>query len=141
MLEAVSKKWYQRIPHPIVMLFAIIILTAILSYIIPAGNFERELVDGRQRVIPDSYKAIEQTPLSFLDTFLAIPGGFASAISIIFVVLSSGIMFGILERSGMIENAVGTFMKYLGLERRYLVVILMTFIFGMLGVLWVTRIT
>jgi len=133
-LEAVSRKWYQRIPHPIVMLFAIIILTAILSYIIPAGNFERELVDGRQRVIPDSYKAIEQTPLSFLDTFLAIPGGFASAISIIFVVLSSGIMFGILERSGMIENAVGTFMKYLGLERRYLVVILMTFIFGMLGV-------
>lgn len=121
-------------PHPIVMLFAIIVLTALLSHIIPAGNFARELVDGRQRVIPNSYEAIEQTPLSFLDTFLAIPGGFASAISIIFVVLSSGIMFGILERSGMIENAVGTFMKHLGVERRYLVVILMTFIFGMLGV-------
>jgi len=132
--ELVSKKWYQRIPHPIVMLFAIIVLTAILSHIIPAGSFERELVDGRQRVVPDSYKAIEQTPLSFMDTFLAIPGGFASAIAIIFVVLSSGIMFGVLERSGMIENAVGTFMKYLGLERRYLVVVLMTFIFGMLGV-------
>lgn len=121
-------------PHPIVMLFAIIVLTALLSHIIPAGNFARELVDGRQRVIPNSYEAIEQTPLSFLDTFLAIPGGFASAISIIFVVLSSGIMFGVLERSGMIENAVGTFMKHLGVERRYLVVILMTFIFGMLGV-------
>lgn len=134
MLEAVSKKWYQRMPHPIVMLFAIIVLTALLSHIIPAGNFARELVDGRQRVIPNSYEAIEQTPLSFLDTFLAIPGGFASAISIIFVVLSSGIMFGVLERSGMIENAVGTFMKHLGVERRYLVVILMTFIFGMLGV-------
>lgn len=134
MSELVSKKWYQRIPHPIVMLFAIIVLTAILSHIIPAGSFERELVDGRQRVVPDSYKAIEQTPLSFMDTFLAIPGGFASAIAIIFVVLSSGIMFGVLERSGMIENAVGTFMKYLGLERRYLVVVLMTFIFGMLGV-------
>ncbi|MBO3697391.1 AbgT family transporter [Roseivirga sp. E12] len=134
MSELISKKWYQRIPHPIVMLFAIIVLTAVLSHIIPAGSFDRELVDGRQRVIPDSYKAIEQTPLSFLDTFLAIPGGFASAIAIIFVVLSSGIMFGILERSGMIENAVGTFMKKLGLERRYLVVVLMTFIFGMLGV-------
>lgn len=116
------------------MLFAIIVLTALLSHIIPAGSFERELVDGMQRVIPGSYEAIEQTPLSFLDTFLAIPGGFASAIAIIFVVVSSGIMFGILERSGMIENAVGTFMKYLGLERRYLVVVLMTFIFGMLGV-------
>lgn len=134
MSELTAKKWYQRIPHPIVMLFAIIVLTAVLSHIIPAGSFERELVDGRQRVIPDSYAAIEQTPLSFMDTFLAIPGGFASAIAIIFVVLSSGIMFGVLEKSGMIENAVGTFMKHLGLERRYLVVVLMTFIFGMLGV-------
>jgi len=116
------------------MLFGIIVLTAILSHIIPAGAFDREMIDGRPRVIPGSYKTIEQTPLSFLDTFLAIPGGFASAIAIIFVVLSSGIMFGILEKSGMIENAVGTFIKRLGLERRYLVVVLMTFVFGMLGV-------
>lgn len=134
MSELLEKKWYQRMPHPIVMLFVIIILTAILSHIIPAGAFDRELVEGRQRVIPDSYQRIKQTPLGLLDTFLAIPGGFSSAISIIFVVLSSGIMFGILEKSGMIENAVGTFMKQLGLERRTLVVILMTFIFGMLGV-------
>ncbi|OEK05601.1 C4-dicarboxylate ABC transporter [Roseivirga misakiensis] len=116
------------------MLFAIIVLTAILSHIIPAGAFEREIVDGRPRVIPNSYKTIEQTPLSFLDTFLAIPGGFSSAIAIIFVVLSSGIMFGVLEKSGMIENAVGTFIKKLGLERRYLVVVIMTYVFGMLGV-------
>ena len=134
MSGAFRRKWYERIPHPVVMLFAIILLTALLSYIIPAGVFERELVDGRQRVIPGSYQQVEQTPLSLLDTFLAIPGGFTSAISIIFVVLSSGIMFGILERSGMIENAVGTFMKNLGLERRYLVVILMTFVFGCLGI-------
>lgn len=133
-MSKLNKKWYWQIPHPIVMLFAIIILTAILSHIIPAGVFEREVVDGRSRVIPGSYQQIEPTPLSFLDTFLAIPGGFASAISIIFVVLSSGIMFGILEKSGMIENAVGTFVKKLGVERRFLVVILMTYLFGCLGV-------
>lgn len=133
-MSKLGKKWYWQIPHPIVMLFAIIILTAILSHIIPAGVFEREVVDGRSRVIPGSYQTVEQTPLSFLDTFLSIPGGFASAISIIFVVLSSGIMFGILEKSGMIENAVGTFVKKLGVERRFLVVILMTYLFGCLGV-------
>ncbi|MBO6762016.1 MAG: hypothetical protein JJ909_13750, partial [Roseivirga sp.] len=89
-MNKLNKKWYWQIPHPIVMLFAIIILTAILSHIIPAGMFEREVVDGRSRVIPDSYHQVEPSPLSFLDTFLSIPGGFASAISIIFVVLSSG---------------------------------------------------
>lgn len=116
------------------MLFGIIILTAILSHLLPAGTYERELVDGRQRVIPGSYHTIDPTPLGILETFLTIPGGFKSAISIIFVVLSSGIMFGVLEKSGMIENAVGTFVKALGLERRYFIVVAMTFMFGCLGV-------
>ena len=116
------------------MLFGIIVLTAILSHLLPAGSYERELVDGRQRVIPGSYHTIDPTPLGILDTFLTIPGGFKSAISIIFVVLSSGIMFGILEKSGMIENAVGTFVKALGLERRYFIVVAMTFMFGCLGI-------
>ena len=116
------------------MLFGIIVFTAVLSHILPAGLYERELVDGRQRVIPGSYHEIDPTPLNFLDTFLTIPGGFASAIAIIFVVLSSGIMFGILEKSGMIENAVGTFVGKLGLKRRYFIVVAMTFVFGFLGV-------
>jgi len=116
------------------MLSGIIVLTAILSYIIPAGEFQREVVEGRQRVIPGTYEQVEQTPLSFLDTFLAIPGGFQSAIAIIFIVLSSGIMFGILENSGMIENAVGTFIKKMGVERKYLLVFAMTYVFGALGV-------
>lgn len=120
------------------MLFGMIVLTAILSHLLPAGIFERELVEvdgkSRQRVIPGSYHTIEPTPLGILDTFLTIPGGFKSAISIIFVVLSSGIMFGVLEKSGMIENAVGSFVKLLGLKRRYFIVVAMTFMFGCLGV-------
>lgn len=133
-MQREQKVWYQRIPHPLVMLFGIIVLTAILSYIIPAGEFSREVVDGRERVIPGTYEQVSPTPLSFLDSFLAIPGGFQSAIAIIFIVLSSGIMFGILESSGMIENAVGTFIKQLGVERKYLLVVVMTYVFGALGV-------
>lgn len=129
-----NKKWYQQVPHPLVMLFGIILLTAALSYIIPAGTFERELIEGRERVIPGTYQTIEQTPLSFLDTFLTIPGGFQAAIAVIFIVLSSGIMFGVLEKSGMIENAIGAFIHKLGMENKYILVILMTFIFGLLGV-------
>ncbi|WP_286747304.1 TIGR00366 family protein [Roseivirga sp. UBA1976] len=121
-------------PHPVVMLFGILVLTALMSYLIPAGVFDREIIDGRSRVIPGSYHTIDSTPLSFLDTFLAIPGGFASAIPIIFVVLSSGIMFGMLEKSGMIENAVGSFVKRLGVERRLLVVVLLTYLYGCLGI-------
>ena len=68
-----SQKWYERIPHPVVMLFFIIVLAAILSYILPAGLYEREVVDGRQRVIPGTFKTITATPIGILDMFKAIP--------------------------------------------------------------------
>jgi len=134
MVEPTPRKWYDYIPHPVVMLFGIIVLTAILSYILPAGEYQRELVDGRERVIPGSYQQIASTPLSLLDMFRAIPLGFASAAHIIFVVLASGIMFGVLEKSGMIENAVGTIVQRMGLKRRYWLVGIMTLVYGALGV-------
>lgn len=116
------------------MLFGIIVLTAILSYIIPAGTYEREVIDGRARVIPGSYKVIDSTPVGLLDMFTALPEGFKTASEIIFVVLASGIMFGILEKSRMVENTVGTVVKSLGLQRKYFIVVVMTFVYGFLGV-------
>jgi uncharacterized ion transporter superfamily protein YfcC len=129
-----NKKWYKSIPHPVVLLFGILIVISTLTHFIPAGEYDRTEINGRMMVVPESYHVIDATPLSFLDMFRAIPLGFTSAILIIFVVLASGIMFGILEKSGMIENAVGTFVKKLGFERRMLFVVLMTYLFGGLGV-------
>ena len=116
------------------MLFGIIVFTAILSYLLPAGSYERELVDGRQRVIPGSYQTIEATPVGFMDLFKAFPMGFKAASEIIFVVLSGGIMFGMLERSRMIENVVGTAVKKLGLKRRFLIIFALTYLYGLLGI-------
>ena len=127
-----SRKWYEFIPHPVVMLFGIIVFTAILSYILPAGTYERELVEGRQRVIPGSYQQIESTPVGLLGMFRAIPLGFKTASEIIFVVFASGIMFGILDRSRMVENTVGTIVKNLGLSRKFFIVVVMTYIYGWL---------
>jgi len=129
-----KKRWYERIPHPVTMLFGIIVLATIMSYILPAGMFDRELVDGRQRVVPGTFKFVDQNPVSILDMFTALAKGFKAASDIIWVVFASGIMFGILERSKMVEHAVGTLVKKLGLKRRYLIVVVMTFVFGMLGV-------
>lgn len=129
-----NRKWYERIPHPLVMLFGIIVLATLMSYIMPAGSFDREIVDGRQRVLPGTFKYLAQSPLSLLDMFVAFSKGFKTASDIIWVVLTSGIMFGILQKSRMVEHAVGTIVKNLGLERKYFIVVLMTFVFGLLGV-------
>lgn len=129
-----SRKWYDYIPHSVIILFGILVLAALLSYLLPAGVYERISVEGRQRVVPGSFHLVEPTPVSLLDLFRALPLGFKAASEIIFVVLSSGIMFGVLERSGAIENAVGSLVRRMGLKRRATLVFLLTYLFGLLGV-------
>ncbi|MEM6343182.1 MAG: YfcC family protein [Bacteroidota bacterium] len=133
-MEPTSRKWYQRIPHPVIMLFGIIVLMTILSYIVPAGIYERVEIEGRQRVVPGSYQQIESTPVGVMDMFMAIPKGYKTAAGIIFVVLASGIMFGVLEKAGTIETSVGTLIKNLGQEKKFLIVVLLTFLYGFFGV-------
>ncbi|MCB0636770.1 MAG: YfcC family protein, partial [Lewinella sp.] len=123
-----SRKWYDYIPHSVIILFGILVFAAILSYLLPAGIYDRVEVDGRLRVVPGSFHKVTPTPVGLLDLFRALPLGFKAASEIIFVVLSSGIMFGVLDRSGAIENAVGTLVRKMGLERRFLLVFLLTYL-------------
>ncbi|MBL9215200.1 MAG: YfcC family protein [Opitutaceae bacterium] len=128
------KKLESLIPHAVVVLFLILVSAAVLSYILPAGQYERIQVEGRLAVVPGSYHAVEPSPVGLLDMFRALPRGFRTAVDIIFIVFASGIMFGFLDRSGAIENTVGTMVRRMGFGRRYLVVIAMTFLYGALGV-------
>lgn len=125
---------FNRIPHAITMLFSIIVLVSILTYILPAGTYERIIVEGSSTVVPNSYQTITSTPIGILDMFKAIPLGFKAAVEIIFIVLAGGIMFGFMEESKAVENAVGTLIRSLGLERKNLIIVIMTFIYGLLGV-------
>ncbi|MEL6916796.1 MAG: TIGR00366 family protein [Bacteroidota bacterium] len=126
--------FFQRIPHAITILFGIIVLVTLLTYILPSGTYERILIDGRRTVVPDSYKTISSTPIGLLDMFKSIPLGFKAAVEIIFILLAGGIMFGFMEKSKAVENAVGTLVKKLGSKNKYLIIIIMTFIYGLLGV-------
>lgn len=132
-----SKSWksiFKRIPHAISMLFGIIVFVTILTYILPAGTYERIVIDGRSTVVPNSYRTITSTPVGILDMFKSIPLGFKAAVEIIFIVLAGAIMFGFMDRSKAVENAVGTLVKHLGLKNKYLIIVIMTFIYGLLGV-------
>jgi len=128
------KRWFQKIPHAVTLLFFIILLVSVLTYILPAGSYEREIVDGRSRVVPGSYHLIEASPVNLLDVFKSIPLGFKNAVEIIFIVLAGAIMFGILEKSRAVEEAVGSLINRLGTDRKHLIIVLMTFVYGLLGV-------
>ncbi len=133
-MKVMQKNWLSKVPHPVVLLFLIMIAVAGLTYVIPAGEYQRELINGRLRVIPGTFKIIQSNPTGFMDLFRALPLGFKGAAEIIYVVLAGGIMFGVLQKSQMIENVVGSIVKYLGQDKKYILIILMTYIFGMAGV-------
>jgi uncharacterized ion transporter superfamily protein YfcC len=126
--------WYLRLPHSVAMLFGIILLVTLFTYIFPAGTYERIMVAGKSRVVPGSYQTIANTPVSFLDMFRAIPLGFKEAVEIIFIVIAGGIMFSVMEKTHAVENAVGSLVNKLGVEKKYLIIVLVTFTYGLLGV-------
>lgn len=129
-----NKKWYDYIPHPVVMLFGMIVLGYILALIVPSGEFERLEVDGKGKVVPGTFHEVQKPNLNPTDLFYAMPKGFKAAIEVIYIIISSGIMFGFMNASGAVENGVGTFVKNLGQNRQSMLIIIMTFIYGVLGV-------
>ncbi len=51
------------VPDVYILLFMIILICVVLSYVIPAGTYDMMEVDGREVVDPDSYHQIEQSRL------------------------------------------------------------------------------
>ena len=66
--------------------------------------------------------------------FKAIPLGFKAAVEIIFIVLAGGIMFGFLDKSKAIENAIGTLVYKLGVNHKNAIIVIITFCYGILGI-------
>ncbi|HNZ82987.1 MAG TPA: hypothetical protein PKY98_01855 [Sedimentibacter sp.] len=60
-MEAKKKKF--KVPHTYVILFAMIIIMALLTYVIPAGQYQKvEGPGGRMIVDPSSYASVEASP-------------------------------------------------------------------------------
>ena len=72
-----------RFPDSLVLIFGLILLAQLATYVLPAGEFERE---GRQ-VIHGTYHAVEAAPISPLTFLTAIPVGLIDAADIIIFIL------------------------------------------------------
>lgn len=61
-------------PHIYVILFVFTAIAAVLTYIVPAGQYDRVPgPNGRTTIDPNSYHVIESTPIGPVDFMLAIP--------------------------------------------------------------------
>ncbi|ERS91645.1 MULTISPECIES: YfcC family protein [Halomonas] len=134
-LSAPKKKWYQTVPDPMVLIFLILLATYALTFVVPAGEFERVMEDGRTRVVPGSFQYLSDVgAINPFDIFVAVPRGLNEASLYLFIVFIAGGLFHILQRTGALENAIGVAVNRVGVERRNVIITAGTFIYGFFGV-------
>ena len=97
-----------KVPHVYVIITIIIIFAAVLTYILPAGSFERYVDEatGRTLVQAGSYAVMDSTPVSLFGVLQAVPQGMVEAASVIFIVFVFGGSFGIINATGAIESGI-----------------------------------
>ncbi|WP_019230466.1 YfcC family protein [Sedimentibacter sp. B4] len=127
-----EKKKKGKVPHTYVILFAMIIIIAILTYVIPAGQYQKiESSTGRMIVDPASYQQIESAPAKLFDVLKAFPKGLAAAQSIVFFIFIVGGSFNVINQTGAIEAGISKVALSLkGKEKLLIPIIVLIFSLG-----------
>ena len=98
-----------RLPHPLVLLLAGVAVAVALTWVIPAGSYERrtDTASGREVVIPGTYARVPDTPVGLMAALTAVPRGIVAGADVILVVLFVGGAFGLLDATGALARLVG----------------------------------
>ena len=108
----------KKIPHTFTIVFALIVLAAICTWFVPAGEYLRQTVDGREVVVSGSFHRVEAAPQTW-QIFSALFNGFVDKADIIIFILMVGGAFWILNNSHAIDVGVMAFLRRVQKLGRY----------------------
>jgi uncharacterized ion transporter superfamily protein YfcC len=92
--------------NTLVMIYAVVVLVAIATWIAPGGEYKREVKEGRTLVIPGSFTYAPSVPQGVGAIFTAPVKGFMQAAHIIVFVFIIGGAFSVVQKTGAIAVAV-----------------------------------
>lgn len=143
---------FKKVPHTYVIIFGIIIICAILTLIIPAGEFDKQTIvmpDGNSREVvdPESFHYEEQSP-QLWEIFTSFFKGFTDKSEIIIFILLIGGAFWIMNSSKALDAGIAVLLRSIvklekyrwlrkvGVNNIILILIMLTFslfgaVFGM----------
>lgn len=126
-----ERRWKIRFPDTGTLLIALVVLSALLTYIVPAGAFDREVVDGRSLVVAGTYQSTEANPTTFMSLIQSIYNGMLDASDIAWFIFVVGGAFGIVTKSGAIAAALNKLIRrYEGKETVLIIIIMTAFFIG-----------
>ncbi|WKC83886.1 YfcC family protein [Borreliella spielmanii] len=130
-----------KMPSSFTIIFSLIVFVTILTYVIPAGKFDKEfrqIGDGPKReiIVAGTYQSIDRDPRGFLHLIMtiltAMSKGMENAAEVIIFVLIVGGAYGIIMKTGAIDAGIYCLIKKLGHKDKLLIPLLM-FIFSIGG--------
>jgi uncharacterized ion transporter superfamily protein YfcC len=125
-----------RFPHVLTLLVGCILTAAVLTWILPAGQFQRreDPVTGRSVVVAGTYSRVPQQPVGPFQAVVAIPKGIVDAASVIGLVFLIGGAFTVVERTGTLGRVVAALVQRVS-RRGILVIPIASVAFSLGGIM------
>lgn len=125
-----------KMPDIYIVLAIFILVMAVLTYVVPAGQYDREKVETphglKELVVAGTYKQVEQHPVGFMDIVTSIPDGLTRAAGIVFLTFMVGAGMGLIRRAGLIDIGVQKLASVVG-DKELLIIPILLVLFGTLG--------
>ena len=127
-----KKKKGITLPHIYILLFSIIVVCTILTWILPAGEFDRVVNEatGRTVAVAGTFHTVEQSPVGIFQMFQAIYNGMCDAGSVTFFVFISYASINIIISSGAFNSLVAGLLKVFKGKARVAIIPIFMFIVG-----------
>ena len=97
-------------PHTYVIIGMILVVVTLLTYLIPAGVYERTVdpVLNRTMVVADSFEYVKSTPVTIFKMFQSIIEGLVSTADIVFFIFFAYGYINMLISLGAFYGGLGT---------------------------------
>lgn len=126
-LKSNSFKWF-KMPHTYVILIFLVLVAAALTYVVPAGEFDRteDEATGKSLVVSGSFHYVDASPVSLVNIPKSIVHGLIDSADVVFFILIIGGAFEVITSTGTIEAVTGRVAKKFANKGKWVIPIFIT---------------
>src|SRR5258706_8815633 len=125
-----------KLPHPRVLLVGGVAVCAAVTWVLPAGQYDRrdDPDTGRRVVVAGTYQHVDPAPVGPFAAVVAIPRGFVEAADVIGVVFFVGAAWFIVDRIGTLGRLIAGLVAAFG-SRGLIAIPVVSLFFAAMGAL------
>jgi uncharacterized ion transporter superfamily protein YfcC len=127
-----------KLPHTLILIYIMVVLTVVATWIVPGGQYQRVEKDGRTVPVPDSFHFTARQPQGVAALFISPIKGFVDAALIIVFCFIAGGVFGIIQKTGAIAAFIHNLALKFGRSKalRALLIPVTMILFSLGGAIW-----